>query len=193
MLLNTIKNNINLVLKKGIITPFLFALAVLFFILLIYYIKNKTLNIISNKKLLCFAFLTAFFLSFAVQLTLVVRAGQEHDPLSKLFSGWLIVKQTYVYDLSPIGNLILLMPFSLSLNLLFDNVSSYRPSKRIIFTTVSAFLISLFIETAQLIFKIGTFQISDLVYNSFGGLIIVLVYIRITNLKYNKKKASRKK
>ena len=41
---------------------------------------------------------------------------------------------------------------------------------------VLAFVISLFIEVNQLLFQVGTFQISDLVYNTLSGLIGYILY-----------------
>ena len=39
-----------------------------------------------------------------------------------------------------------------------------------------AFVISLFIEINQLLFQVGTFQISDLIYNTLSGLIGYILF-----------------
>lgn len=46
-----------------------------------------------------------------------------------------------------------------------------------------SFSLSLFIELTQLFLTIGTFQLSDLVYNTFGGVVGYILAILVSCLK----------
>ena len=60
---------------------------------------------------------------------------------------------------------------------LISRVFSIKTKKDVFLRiVVLAFVISLFIEVNQLLFQVGTFQISDLVYNTLSGLIGYILY-----------------
>jgi len=96
-----------------------------------------------------------------------------------VFGGWWIwdVDSNGQKTLSTasIENLILLMPFSI-----IYLRSKIEEKKTLLWMTknsiVASFALSLFIESVQLVFRIGNFQISDLVYNTLGGFIGGIIY-----------------
>jgi glycopeptide antibiotics resistance protein len=49
----------------------------------------------------------------------------------------------------------------------------------------ASFLLSFFIETVQLVFKIGVFDVDDLIMNTLGGLIGYVIY-RISQENYRR-------
>lgn len=127
----------------------------------------------------------AFLLLFAIILnsTLISRIGVYHidNPLENLWIGW----NPFSKDFSVIWNTIVFMPLGLIFYLYKKNVKGIKiHSKACIWmSAISAFATSLFIETTQLIFKIGTFQISDLFYNTLGGLLGALIFVAIRKLR----------
>lgn len=74
------------------------------------------------------------------------------------------------------GNVIAFMPFGFLWPLLRD----YRTNWFV--TTMSAFLFSLFAESVQLVLKLGSFDVDDLLLNTIGGLlgyIVCMLYKRL--------------
>ena len=75
-----------------------------------------------------------------------------------------------------------------------DNHSGVRPHKEICYRTIKiSFLFSLSIEVCQIILRVGTFQISDLVTNTAGGLIGGIIYWGCYKLKTSRATKSRKR
>lgn len=126
-----------------------------------------------------------FLLLFAIILnsTLISRIGVYHitHPLAYLWAGW----NPFVSDLNPTWNTIAFMPLGTVIYSYAKNVRGTKMRSRacILISTLAAFATSLFIEATQLIFKIGTFQISDLFYNTLGGLLGALIFVAIRKLR----------
>ncbi len=72
------------------------------------------------------------------------------------------------------GNIIAFMPFGILLPFV---KKAYQSSKSIIITT---FFSSLFIEILQMIFRVGTADIDDLILNTMGGYIGYRLWIEIS-------------
>ena len=127
--------------------------------------------------------LTVLYFSFVLEMTLFKRIGIEQvPPLSELWRGWSIFDtelRMYV-DFSPVINAIMLIPVAPIFRFAFGS-----KDKLILKSTIASFAISSFIEASQVIFHLGTLQISDLFYNTFGGFIGALILTFI--LKYIKK------
>lgn len=95
------------------------------------------------------------------------------EPFSKLYTGWIVTKKGNYIDWLPLLNLFLFSPMLFLLNDMFPNVFEKH---RYVKASLVAFLSSLLLEGAQLITCLGTFQISDLVYNTISGVIGVMAY-----------------
>lgn len=82
------------------------------------------------------------------------------------------------------GNVIVFIPFGCYLAFSSKNLRS------IILVTILTFCISLFIETIQLIFKVGSFDVDDLFLNTLGGFIGYLIYKILVSINggYNEEK-----
>lgn len=160
---------------------------------LIEYKKNgtKSFNIFKNKKLLCVVSYI-FYLLFVFQSTVFDRlfTGQRHNPLSNVFGGWTIVETQYFYDLSVIWNIMMFLPVAIFVFLYFHLYGKkFNHFKLFLNSTIISLVNSVLIETMQLIFHVGTFQISDLVYNTLGGFLGSLIFVfavRIRNKKRRK-------
>ncbi|MEY9093660.1 VanZ family protein [Paenibacillus sp. RC84] len=64
------------------------------------------------------------------------------------------------------GNILIFMPFGMLLPLLLRGMSN--PWSKVF---MLSFTFSLGLETSQLILTIGTFDVDDLILNTFGGLL----------------------
>ena len=63
-----------------------------------------------------------------------------------------------------------------------------KSTKALLRTLLSSLCFSAFIELNQLIFSKGTFQFSDIVYNTLGGVLGAVIFI-IINLIIEKKRS----
>ena len=87
----------------------------------------------------------------------------------------------------PIENFMLFMPFAVLLLWAFkDEIlgSDVRLGKVLWKSTVVVGIFSFGIEFSQLLFHLGTFQISDLVYNTLGGTVGGAVYYVIYRVRH---------
>ena len=151
-------------------------------------IKEKFLKDYSYKwKIL---FYTYFYL--ILKKALLDRSKGMKNSLEFAFKrDWIfLVKDTWS-KVQAVENILFFIPFSFFLILgFFSNKSTTKLSllKKII---KFSFLLSLFIELIQLFLTLGTFQVSDIVYNIIGGIIgyiLVILVDCIDNLKYKLKK-----
>lgn len=163
------------------ISPFIAAILltiVLSVILLIIKKHTKRLINISPRKIL-FVFISIMYFCELFYITLFYRAG-IHDPLSNVFGEWTIFDgETSLYmNLNPIYNIILFIPFCIIIFSFANKIlqKSFTEKREVLYSIPFSFLMSLFIELMQLIFSLGTFQLSDLTYNTLGGFIGVIIY-----------------
>ena len=128
-------------------------------------------------------FLLAFFVTLILFRTLLNR-NLWLNPLSDVMGGWglwIIDKNTgeKILTTESIENVAMMLPFTV---LLFwtakDKIlGSVIRLKTIIWKSVKiTFLFSLTIEFLQLFLRLGTFQLSDLFYNTLGGLLGGIIY-----------------
>lgn len=150
----------------------------------IFEIKEKFLKDFSYKwKILFFT-----YSYFILDKSLINRNIGNINNFEYAFkNGWLfLVKDTW-NKVQAIENIIFFIPFSCFLLLGFYNL---QEKKLEIFKDIIliSFRFSLFIELLQLIFTLGTFQLSDIVYNTLGGVIgyTLVILVSYTN-KFLKK------
>lgn len=148
---------------------FAFLLSVLFMFLSLYACRPA-----GAGKGIKAAFLV-FYTSMVLFRTLINRKLWP-DPLSNVMGGWWIwttgIDGNQVLTTECFENLILMLPFSLLLLwTMGEKITGEKAGAgKIIWKGLqSAFLFSLTIELLQLLLRLGTFQISDLVYNTLGG------------------------
>lgn len=133
------------------------------------------------------AFRRLFFLAFYVTLILfrtLLNRDLWMNPLSDVMGGWGLYKEntsTGEMELTTesVENFLLFLPFSV---LLFWNFrekllgARVKVGKTFLKALGIVFLCSLSIEFLQLFLRLGTFQFSDLCYNTLGGGAGGLVY-----------------
>ncbi|WP_099470039.1 VanZ family protein [Konateibacter massiliensis] len=81
------------------------------------------------------------------------------------------------------GNIICFIPFGAMLPLLSTKL------RRLLVVTLVSFELSLVIEVTQLVFKVGSFDVDDLVLNTIGGFIGFILYSIMVKIyrKWSKK------
>lgn len=82
-----------------------------------------------------------------------------------------------------IENVIMMMPFSAVVMWTFEEKIGNGWKKILWQSGKIAFIFSISIEMLQLFLRLGTFQLSDLFYNTVGGMIGGLMYYGITKAK----------
>lgn len=145
----------------------------------IFEIKEKFFKEYSYKwKVLFFT-----YSYFILDKTLISRNIGNINNFEYAFkNGWLfIVKDTW-NKVQAIENIIFFIPFSFFLLLGFYNLE--RKKLELFKEIISiSFKFSLFVELLQFIFTLGTFQLSDIVYNVLGGIIGYILANCINNFR----------
>ena len=76
-----------------------------------------------------------------------------------------------------LGNVVCFMPFGF----LLPTISRKKIFKNVISVTLLTMIFSIFIETAQLITKVGAFDVDDVFLNTLGGL-VGYIFMRLTRI-----------
>ena len=91
------------------------------------------------------------------------------------------MRHTYGWNVTIVnllGNVVCFMPFGF----LLPTISRKKIFKNIISVTLMTFLFSLFIETAQLLTKVGAFDVDDLFLNTVGGF-LGYIFMKLTKIR----------
>ena len=171
--------------------PFGFALLLSFFAMFFYLYAYQSTNAGKGWKPAIIAWLNEFktsrffrklfLLSFVTSLILfrtLLNRNLWMNPLSKVMGGWWIwetVNGERKLTTECIENVIMMVPFAGMWMWTFQvNKQIIRKSGKI------AFCFSVMIELLQIVLRVGTFQLSDIFYNTVGGVIGGVVYWMIT-------------
>ena len=118
-------------------------------------------------------FLLAFVTSLILFRTLLNR-NLWMNPLSKVMGGWGIwetVNGEQKLTTECIENVIMVVPFSAVVMWMFQKKAG-NGWKNIVWQSGRvAFIFSIVIEVLQLLLRLGTFQLSDIFYNTVGGVV----------------------
>lgn len=179
--------------------PFGFSLLLSFFILFFYLYayqpsnagkgwKEATLTwfrTFKEDKFFRKLFLLVFVTSMILFRTLLNR-NLWMNPLSDVMGGWGIwetVNGEQQLTTECIENVIMMMPFSAVVMWTFGEKIGNSWKKILWQSGKIAFIFSISIEMLQLLLRLGTFQLSDIFYNTVGGMIGGLMYYGITKAK----------
>lgn len=91
------------------------------------------------------------------------------------------------FFLNIIGNMAGFMPFGFFLPVIS------RRSRHIYNTVLLSFLFSLSIETVQLVFKVGSFDVDDMILNTLGGLFGFLLYKIVQTIRIRRRRRAAEK
>ena len=123
-------------------------------------------------------FLLAFVTSMILFRTLLNR-NLWMNPLSDVMCGWGIwetVKGEQKLTTECIENVIMTVPFSAVVAWTYGERLGNGWKKILWCSGKIAFIFSVSIEMLQLLLRLGTFQLSDIFYNTVGGVVGGLVY-----------------
>lgn len=141
-------------------------------------LKKLKINYLKNERGK-WKFLFFIYLSFVLQKTLLNRTfGAENNLKLALAIPNILKMSKDRSDIEAIENLIFFIPYIFFLLQSF----SLRKLKSIKYILILNFITSLTIEILQYVTTLGTFQLSDLLYNTLGGVIGYIIY-RIINIK----------
>lgn len=132
---------------------------------------------VSFRKL----FLLAFVISMILFRTLLNR-NLWMNPLSNVMGGWGIwetVNGEQKLTTECIENIIMMVPFSAIVMWTFGEKIGNGWKKILWYSGKMAFIFSISIEMLQLLLRLGTFQLSDIFYNTVGGLIGGVCYFGV--------------
>ena len=126
-----------------------------------------------------------FLLTFVTSLILfrtLLNRNLWMNPLSDVMGGWGIwetVDGEQKLTTECIENVIMMVPFSAIVILTFRKKIGNMLKKILCFSGNIAFEFSLMIEILQLLLRLGTFQLSDIFYNTVGGVLGGLLYYAV--------------
>ena len=130
-------------------------------------------------------FLMVFVTSLVLFRTLLNR-NLWMNPLSNVIGGWGIwetVNGERKLTTECIENVIMMVPFSAVVMWTFEEKVG-KDWKKILWQSGKiAFIFSVVIETLQLLLRLGTFQLSDIFYNTVGGVVGGVCYWGVMKIR----------
>lgn len=125
------------------------------------------------------------FYTYMVLFRTWIARKRWEDPLDKIFGGWGLYTEKGNLTTEAIENVMLLFPFTFLLGILLrKRWKKYSSASALRYLAFSGFFMSLVIEIVQLLLKRGTFQFSDLFYNTTGGILGGAFYLTIRRLRF---------
>ena len=162
------------------------ALSAILFMFLYLYVKEigwkKALFRWVDSFKTCSKFRKLFFLSLYTMLVLsctVFNRSIWKNPMCNVIGVWGIYNAKGELTIENFENFILFIPFIILFLRYFSEEVKEPTIKLFVIlkrSIIVVFLFSLMIETIQLLFHLGTFQMSDLFYNTLGGSAGGLIY-----------------
>ena len=113
-----------------------------------------------------------FFVTSMILFRTLLNRNLWMNPLSKVMGGWGIwetVNGEQKLTTECIENVIMMVPFSSVVMWTFKEKTGNGWKKILWYSGKVAFIFSVSIEMLQLLLRLGTFQLSDIFYNTVGG------------------------
>ena len=121
-----------------------------------------------------------FFFTVMILFRTLLNRNMWANPLADVMGGWWIwntVNGERQLTTECFENLVLMLPFTFLLFWTFQEKQGKMGLWRIFCKGIKiAFIFSLIIEMTQLFFRLGTWQLSDIFYNTVGGGIGSILY-----------------
>lgn len=178
---------------EAIYQPFLFALILSVFVMffVMYLEKYKNINVRQrirngfrdwkNNFKESVKFRRIFYLVLIVVMILfktLLNRNLGIHPLGNVIGVWGFYKHDGTFTTEVIENVVLFMPYIFFLFFMLE-VTSKKKTKFLLVmerAVVISFLSSLTIEMLQLFLHLGTWQLSDIAFNTLGGIVGGLIY-----------------
>ncbi len=81
------------------------------------------------------------------------------------------------FAINLLGNIVVFMPWGFMVPVIRKSVHKF------LYTVISTFLLSLCIETIQLLTRVGSFDVDDLILNTLGGIAGFIVYYIVNTIR----------
>lgn len=145
--------------------------------------KNKQVRFWGRIFFFIYMVLALYFMFFSETLdrTMVSSEYRYNLTLFKEIQRFWDMRHTYGWHITIInllGNIVCFMPFGF----LAPTISKKKIFKNVISVTLMAMLFSICIETAQLVTKVGAFDVDDIFLNTVGGL-LGYILMKITRIR----------
>ena len=130
-----------------------------------------------------------FFLAFVTSMILfrtLLNRNLWLNPLYDVMGGWGIWETKngeQVLTTECIENVIMMVPFSAIVMWTFGEKIGNGWRKILWYSGKMAFIFSVSIELLQLFLRFGTFQLSDIFYNTIGGVIGGVCYLKVIKVR----------
>lgn len=141
-------------------------------------ILTRIYNKVDRLSLLCSSIFLGLYVFFVLWITLFSRGEEERVIyLIPLYSWNKVLSGDFNWLVENLGNIIIFMPFGFFLTVLQNRKNR---------TIVGGILLSLFIEIVQLINNLGCFEIDDLIHNTLGTLLGILICQKLWHREISK-------
>ena len=144
---------------------------------------TRKVRIFGRIFFVAYMILARYFMFFSETLdrTMVSDQYRYNLTLFKEITRFWNMRHTYGWNITIInllGNVVCFMPFGF----LLPMVSKRSVFKNFLSVTFLAMLFSIGIETAQLVTKVGAFDVDDIFLNTIGGL-LGYIFLKLTKLR----------
>ncbi len=144
---------------------------------------------------ICYLIFLSYFLFFSEDFG---RGGHIQEKYAYNLVPFKEIKRFIVYRhivgvrslfLNIVGNVIGFMPLGFFLPVIS------RRSRKWYNTVLLSFMFSLSVETVQLVFKVGSFDVDDMILNTLGGILGFIIYkiVQHIRIRRRRKRAAAKK
>lgn len=122
-----------------------------------------------------------FFLTVIILFRTLINRKLWANPLSNVMDGWKIIDDKGNIVVDSIENIIMLIPWTWMLIAVKNKKNIVK--RPVLYAIKTGFLFSITIEILQLMLRLGTFQLSDICYNTLGGMIGGVMYYIIYQIR----------
>lgn len=123
-----------------------------------------------------YVFYFAFYCAMILFRTLLCRQLWV-DPLNNVLGSWSLYDTEGHIQTEGIENFILFIPFTILYFWMISQMKEYKARWILVHSITYSFLFSICIEFLQLLLKLGSFQLSDIFYNTLGGFVGGIIYV----------------
>lgn len=144
---------------------------------------NRKVRIFGRVFFVLYMILALYFMFFSETLdrTMVSDEYRYNLTLFKEITRFWNMRHTYGWNVTIVnllGNVVCFMPFGF----LLPTISKKKVFKNFLSVTFMAMLFSIGIETAQLLTKVGAFDVDDIFLNTVGGL-LGYIFMKLTKIR----------
>ena len=144
---------------------------------------NRKVRLFGRIFFVLYMILALYFMFFSETLdrTMVSDEYRYNLTLFKEITRFWNMRHAYGWHITIVnllGNVVCFMPFGFSL----PTVSKKKIFKNFVSVTLMTMIFSLGIETAQLLMKVGAFDVDDIFLNTIGGL-AGYIFMKLTKIR----------